>query len=176
MAAISNSYIITTTIVDTYFLNDPRVNAIAFAALSDGAQSWYMQKATKAIDALPLRGRKYMRDGTQDRAFPREYMTDSGWYPDCDENGTVEVPQVVLDACCEEALAIYEIQGSSDRLQRLRLQIDGVVSVNYGGTSETYVQSPSGAVSGAAGRFHGLMSKDAYDLISKYIARSFPIV
>lgn len=153
-----------------YFAGDPR--ATTFIALTGGI-AWYLKRATKIIDALPLRGRKYQLDGTQDRQFPREYR--DGY--DRDElTGEAEVPQNVLDAVCEEALAIYEIRASPDRLQRLKLQRDGVVSVNYSGTAETFTQSPSGGVSGAAGRFHGLMSKDAYDLIAKYIARTFPII
>jgi len=174
--AFSDSYIATDAALETAIGADPRVAAVALKAAAAGTQQWYISKATKAIDALPLKGRKYARDGSQDRQFPREYMTGTGWYPDCDEAGVVGVPQAVLDACVEEAIALYDILTTPDRLERLSLQRQGVISANYQGTSETYSQNPSGAVSGAASRFNGLMSKEAYDLLSKYIARSFPIV
>jgi hypothetical protein len=176
MTAISNSYITTDTIFETWMGVDPRASAIVLKAADVTVQSWYLQRATKAIDSLPLRGRKYMRDGSQDRQFPREYMTEYGWYPDADESGNVEVPQAVLDACCEEAIAIYDILNTADRLERLKLQREGITSVSYGGTSEQYSTNPGGSISGAASRYKGLMSKEAYDLVSKYILRSAPIV
>lgn len=143
----------------TYFSGDPR--AKLFIALDSG-MNWYLKKATKAIDGLPLRGHKYMLYGTQERQFPREYRDGYDW----DEStGIVEVPDCVLDAVCEEALGIYLRQDT----QRLQNQREGVVSQSIAGSSETYAP-------GVADRYHGLMSKDAYDLISSHIARSFPIV
>lgn len=80
--------------------------------------------------------------------------------------GVAEVPQNVLDACCEEALAIY-LQGTSGRRA---MQEQGVKSFSLGGKlQETFVD-------GAADKYHGLMSAEAYRLISKHIARSFPIL
>ena len=158
MADLEGSYI---NEADTlaYFTGDPR--ATAFVALTGGV-AWYLKKATKVIDALPLRGHKYMLDGSQVRQFPREYR--DGY----DMNlltGYAEVPQCVLDACCEEALGIFLRQDT----QRLQNQREGVVSQTIAGSTETY--SP-----GAANRYNSLMSKDAYDLLSSHIARSFPIV
>jgi hypothetical protein len=172
----ANSYVLTDAILEAYLVNDPRAEAVALKAAAAAAQGWYCAKATKNIDALPLRGRKYVRDASQGRQFPREYMTDTGWYPDCDESGAVDVPDAVISACCEEAIVIYGIYSSPDRLERHRLQKEGVVSVSYSGTSEQYSSSPSGAISGAANRFSGLMSKEAFDLLKKYISRSLPIV
>lgn len=141
-----------------YFEDDPR--ATAFLALTSIA--WYLKRATKKIDALPLRGTKYYLDGTQERAFPRQYRDGYDWN---ESTGAPEVPQCVLDACCELALAIY-LRGDTQRLQN---QIEGVSSQSIAGSSETYVP-------GAADRYNGLLSKDVYDLISSHIARGFPIV
>lgn len=176
--SVENSYCETIEACDTYFENDPR--ATAFLVLDDDPKSWYLQRATFLIDNLPLRGRKYDRDGTQvwpngrSKAFPREYR--EGY--DMDEaTGEEEIPQHVRDACCEEALAIYEIQKSADKKERLDLQRQGVTGVSYGGTSEQYGGGPAGggATVGAGRRYMGLMSLDAYNLLARHIARSVPI-
>ncbi|MCK9570675.1 hypothetical protein M0R72_17130 [Candidatus Pacearchaeota archaeon] len=143
-----------------YFTDDPR--ATAFVTLSGGI-AWYLKRATKNIDALPLRGKKYLRDGTQALQFPREYRDG---YDMNESTGVAEVPQNVEDACCEEALAIY-LQGTSSRRT---LQEQGVKSFSIGGKlQETFAD-------GAKDMYHGLKSADAYRLVSKYIARSFPII
>ena len=157
---ISNSYIETIEAAESYFANDPR--AAAWLNLTDDQKAWYLARATKIIDALPLSGRKYMLDGSQERQFPREYREG---YDMNELTGIAEVPQAVLDACCEEALAIY-LQGTSGRRA---LQEQGVKSFSLGKLSETFAD-------GAADKYHGLLSADAYRLISKYIARSFPII
>jgi hypothetical protein len=166
MTALAGSYV-TVAEAETYFDGDPRADAF----LADDME-WYLKRATKVIDALPLRGTKYYLDGTQDRAFPRQYRDGYDWNV---ATGAPEAPQCVLDAVCEEALAIYGILSTPDRLQRLELQREGVTSVSYSGTSETYGGGQNGS-SGMGARYSGLLSKDAYDLISKYLARSFPIV
>lgn len=166
-----DSYVLSETVLETYLTNDPRAAAIALKAASASAQAWYCKEATRTIDALPLRGRKYRRDGTQARQFPREYQTPDGWWPDTNESdGSVEVPQDVIDACCEEAIAIYDRETTStDRKARSDLIRQGVTHVTYSTTSESYAI-------GAADRLKGLESKRAYDLLAKYILRSSPIV
>ncbi|MDD5048278.1 MAG: hypothetical protein PHH09_05050 [Methanoregulaceae archaeon] len=165
------SYVLSDTILETYLTNDPRAAAIALKAAASSVQAWYCREATRTIDALPLRGRKYQRDGTQARQFPREYQTPDGWWPDTDESdGSVAVPQDVIDACCEEAIAIYDRETTStDRKARSDLIRQGVTHVTYSTTSETYAI-------GTADRMKGLESKRAYDLLAKYILRSAPIV
>lgn len=161
--AVTDSYIKTIEEAESYFDGDPR--AAAFIALED--ISWYLKRATKAIDKLPLRGRKYMLDGSQDRQFPREYRDGYDWNED---TGTVEVPQNVKDACCEEALEIYLFMADTDRSERKTMKEDGVKSYNLGGDySENLGASNSD-------KHYGLLSSDAYTLLSKHIARSFPIV
>lgn len=160
---VSGSYITLISFADAYFLNDPR--ATAFVTLGAGPKSWCLQRATKAIDGLPLRGRKYLLDGTQERQFPREYRDG---YDRNELTGVAEVPDDVESACCEEALAIY-LAGSTSSGRRA-LQEQGVKSFSIGGKlQETFVD-------GAADKYHGLKSADAYRLLSKYIARSFPII
>jgi hypothetical protein len=166
MAELEGSYL-NESDARTYFTGDPR--ATAFLALTSIA--WYLKRATKTIDALPLRGTKYYLDGTQDRAFPRQYRDGYDWDV---ATGAPEVPDCVIDAVCEEALAIYDVLISPDRSQRLRLQREGVTSVSYGDTSETY--GGGQGKSGTGDRYSGLLSKEAYDMISKYMARSFPII
>jgi hypothetical protein len=156
---VTDSYIETIEDAEAYFSGNPR--ATAFLALDD--ISWYLKEATKIIDRLPLRGRKYLLDGSQERQFPREYRDG---YDMNELTGVAEVPQNVLDACCEEALAIYS-QGVSGRRV---MQEQGVKSFSLGGKlAETFAD-------GAADKYHGLLSADAYRLISKHIARSFPII
>ncbi len=101
-----------------YFSGDPR--ATAFLALSSLA--WYLQRATKTIDALPLQGQKYLKDGSQPLQFPREY--ENGYFDADEATGQPEVPQAVLDACCEEALAIY-LEQSAGGTSRAALQEAG---------------------------------------------------
>ena len=162
--AVANSYIATIELAEAYFSGDPR--ATAFLALDSG-MVWYLQRATKAIDGLPLKGKKYLRDGTQARQFPREYR--EGY--DMDElTGVAEVPPNVLDACCEEALALYIFYADTDRSERKTMKEDGVKSYSLGGDyGETIGVSNSD-------KHNGLLSTEAYNLLSKHIARTFPIV
>jgi len=160
---VTNSYIPDLETASAYFASDPR--ATAFIA-TPATMTWYLQRATKVIDALPLRGRKYYMDGSQERQFPRLYR--DGY--DMDEaTGISEVPQIVLDACCEEALAIYLFHADADKSARRKLQEEGVKAYSLGGGySETFGTSNEGI-------HNGLKSTEAYALLSKYIARSFPI-
>ena len=123
-------------------------------------------RSTKVIDALPLRGVKYLTDGTQDHQFPRQYR--EGY--DMDElTGEAEVPQQVKDACCEEALALY-LEQAGGGASRAALQEAGVQSYQIPGIiSETFR-------AGAGSSRYGLRSPDAYRLLSRYIARSVPII
>ena len=148
---------------DAYFADDPRVTA-AWVALADAQKNWYLARATKIIDSLPLQGRKYLTDGSQLLQFPRQYR--DGY--DMDElTGVAKVPQAVLDACCEEALAIFLAGTGTDRQA---LQAQGVASYQIPGIiSETFRP-------GVTNARYGLRSPDAYRLLSRYIARSVPIV
>lgn len=155
---------VTITELATYFLDDSR--ATALLALGQALQVMYITRATKAIDAMPLRGTKHLTDGTQALQFPRQYREDY----DMDEaTGEAEVPQQVKDACCVEALAMY-LEQAGGGSSRAALQEAGVQSYQIPGIlSETFRPGAS------SGRY-GLRSADAYRLLSRYIARSVPIV
>ena len=120
-----------------YFSN--RLHADAWAEASDADKEKALAMATKAIDRQPLRGRK--TETGQALAFPR--------YPD------TEIPEVVKEACCEEALAILE-RGNS---QRKKLQQEGVQSFTLGNMSETYI----------AGAGKGLLSQEAKELLRPWL-------
>ncbi len=166
---VANSYVATEEACRYHFANDPR--ATAFLALSSLA--WYLQRATFKIDSLKLRGRKYLRDGTQvwpnkrDKAFPREYR--DGY--DLDEaTGEAVVPQHVIGACCEEALEIYLFENDPMAKEVAKMQARGATAASIGGEgSETWTP-------GARDIRQGLKSEDAYRLLSQHIARSYPIV
>ena len=159
---VTDSYILTVEEADAFFAK--RLGASAWTG-TDKAKA--LQMATAAIDALPIRGRKYYLDGSQDRQFPREYR--DGY--DMDEaTGEEVVPQAAKDACCLEALALLEFFADSDRTDRKTMSEDGVKNYNLGGVySETLGLSN-------VDKHDGLLSSEAYRLIGKHIARSFPIV
>lgn len=148
----------------THFANDSR--ATVFLALAINVQEMYILRATKAIDAMPLQGTKYLTDGTQTLQFPRQYREG---YDQDEATGEAEVPQQVKDACCEEALAL-SLEQAGGGSSRAALQEAGVQSYQIPGIiSETF---RAGAGSGR----YGLRSANAYRLLSRYIARSVPIV
>jgi hypothetical protein len=124
--------------VTAYFSGDDR--AAAFLALTDSQKTSYLNRATKAIDSVPVRGNKYdlnITDGVPDqaRAFPRIIDGEI-----LDYNRTAEtalVPPDVKYACMEEALAIQQYETGG----RKQLQDQGVQSFTIGGKlSETFVQ------------------------------------
>ncbi len=95
----------------TYFSGDDR--AAAFLALTDLQKTSYLNRATKAIDSVPVRGTKYdlnITDGAADqaRAFPR--IIDGEILDYNRTTGTTLVPPDVKYACMEEALALYSRQ------------------------------------------------------------------
>jgi hypothetical protein len=120
-----------------YFSN--RLHADAWAEASDADKEKALQQATKAIDRQRLNGHK--TNPSQPLAFPR--------YPD------TEIPEVVKEACCEEALAILE-RGNS---QRRKLQQEGVQSFSIGNLSETF----------AAGAGRGMLSQEAKELLRPWL-------
>ncbi|MCK9571284.1 hypothetical protein M0R72_20210, partial [Candidatus Pacearchaeota archaeon] len=120
--AVNKSYILTTELADAYFLNDPR--ATAFLALTTDQKGWYLTRATKAIDAMPLAGLTYYiynRNTTidtdeQSLAFPR--VIDGKIHDWNDDTGLPIVPQNVKDACCELALSLYLFYADTDNMDR----------------------------------------------------------
>lgn len=123
-----------------------RLHAESWAGATETDKEKALKQATKAIDRLPLKGRK--ADTTQALAFPR--------HPD------TEVPEAVKEACCEEALALLE-HGNS---QRRKLQQEGVQSFTLGNMSETY----------AAGAGKGLLSQEAKELLRPWLLGAVNII
>lgn len=158
----SDSYIATDAALETLIGADPRAGAVALEALAAATQCWYCQEATRIIDNLRLQGTKYEYD--QDRAFPR--IINMIVVGDADQNAVV--PDEVERACVLEAIAIYEsVTAGTDRAA---LQDAGVASYQIPGIlSETFRPG-----AGSAAR-SGMKSIDAYNLLSKWIARSVPI-
>jgi len=166
---ITESYNLTLEAVEAYFDDDPRTEAIAWLALGDDAKIWYIKAAAKAINRLPLKGYRYWQDGNvlQVMEFPR--VIDGVAYGWDTLTAAAVVPDEVRYAEAEEALAIYSINVTADKKERLALQRQGVISASYSGTSEQYAQNPSGAISGAGSRYKGLMSFEAYELMKGFI-------
>lgn len=115
------------------------LHAEAWTAATDTQQAAALVQATRCIDRQLYRGIKTQADQT--RQFPR--------YPASD------APQAVLDATCEEALALLT-RGNSPRRQ---LQAEGVTAVTIGGVSESY----------APGAGRGLLSREAQDLLRPWL-------
>jgi len=158
-----NSYIDITG-ATSYFDNRLFADAWTNAVADDKAKALIM--ATKKIDRQPLRGKKI--DVNQVMEFPRmiysyeprhygmyninistkQYNYGPGWYIQ------ESVPQEVLDATCEEALALLQYGNS----KRVMLQKQGVKSFNMGGMSET--------LSGDTIRF---LSQEAKELLADFI-------
>ena len=76
------------------------IDGAAWTAASEGQKSAALVSASRAIDRLPLRGAPV--DADQHLAFPRKERTGYGW------SVQSAVPQAVLDATCEEALALLD--------------------------------------------------------------------
>ena len=122
------------------------------------------------IDVLLLDGVKV--DTSQAREFPRciyspsgepwwfyenmDYLfRGAGWY--CQS----EVPQLVIDATCFEAVEIIKMNLASDQTRRLDLQRAGVTSVGYGDTRESYAI-------GSGRRYSGLISAEAHQRMLRF--------
>ncbi|MDD3921340.1 MAG: hypothetical protein PHO41_09245 [Eubacteriales bacterium] len=166
----TNSYI---SVADatTYLDNNLYITEWTAASADDKSRAVIM--ATRKIDRLTLTGAKKL--ATQALEFPRAYvydtrytsdnqtiaaLTDEGWYTETD------VPQAVLDAVCEEALAL--LQSGND--SRRKLQRAGVKSYSLGSLSETFADSA------IAGKSKGLLSDEAKALMKPYIAGAVRII
>lgn len=175
----TDSYITTDAILEAMIGSDPRTAAVALKAAAAATQAWYCQEATRHIDAMPLRGQRYEpeyfengsqvdtnEDGlVQVLAFPRII---DGVVQEWDNATSLPiVPAQVKLACLEEAIAILAAGTGTDRQA---LQDQGVASYQIPGIiSETFRP-------GVTNARYGLRSPDAYRLLSRYIARSVPIV
>lgn len=161
MTEFPNSYIASDTILEAMIGDNQMTAAVALKAASTSSQAWFCQEATRHIDALPLRGRKYdleITAGIPDQLLEFPRIIDGitiDW-----NNSTNEaiVPADVKQACLEEAIAIIEA-GSGGRRA---LQEQGVqsFSLGRGELSETFVPGVGRSI---------LLSRRAYDYMCRYI-------
>lgn len=169
-ANVDESYIESTSDLIERLTDDPRTSAIALAEATTAQITWYLKKATTAIDSLPLKGTTYYyldrvspAADEQSLQFPRII---NGLACDWDDavNGPM-VPEAVKKACVEEAIALYEFYSSATDQKREKLQRQGVTSYSISKLSESYK-------AGSTRRLRGLKSEIAYDLLKEYIAGS----
>jgi hypothetical protein len=131
---VENSYISTVEEADAL----AGTKSSAWTAASSVTKIEKLQEATRHLDALPLRGRKYdtaITAGVPDQPleFPRIIDGVACGYDST--AGEAIIPVAVKWACLEEAIAILS-QGTKGRRQ---LQEEGVQSFSIGGKlSETF--------------------------------------
>ena len=165
---VSNSYITDIETLESMLASDPRPAAIALLAADSTTQTWYLQRATKIIDNMPLKGSTYKyidksspSSDEQSLMFPRII---NGLACDWDDSTSEAiVPELVKAACVEEAIGLYEFYTSSSDQKRAKMQRQGVSSFSIGDLSESYK-------AGASRKLKGLKSEAAYDLLKEYIA------
>lgn len=117
----TNSYI-SVADANTYF--EDRLDADEWINADDTVKAKALITATRSIDREPLIGKKYSDDQTLQ--FPR--LTDGA-----------SIPQIVKDACCEEAL--FLLQMTSYQKKREREHALGMVGASIGDASEYAQQS-----------------------------------
>lgn len=140
-----------------------RLDADAWTNATEQQKSAALITATKRIDMQRLRGVK--ADSAQALQFPRRYPVDGGYVVDED------VPQVVLDATCEEALFMLSLNAWDK--QRERQHALGVVGQSVGDANE-YAQQTVVQAKATGGQ--GLLSPVARQLLAPYMVRSTAIV
>jgi hypothetical protein len=164
----TDSYI-SVTDADTYFSGvlypDP------WTTTDNATKEKALRLATRRIDSLMIRGVK--ADPEQTLEFPRALYSHSTTYQNTYLDNPLsnhsirrlpgwvaetEVDNAVLNAVCEEALAL--IKNGSEANKREELQRQGVTSFSLGNLSETF--------SGGSTRSFKLLSSTAMQLMSKY--------
>jgi hypothetical protein len=167
---VSDSYL--TTVELATALLSKRLGLSTWTAALSADKVIALQQATAEIDALDFMGFKYL--STQARAFPRKYMLgpeyESPWgitlsidaYGYCYES---EVPDCVELACALEAHTLIKFYADSDNTDRQAMKDQGVQNYNLGGV---YSETLKGSIFDKCGMY----SKEAYNLISKYVDTS----
>ena len=143
-------------------------NIAAWTAAAAGQKATALMEASDHLESLPLKGLRYFPLVNQTREFPSfdtglyQANSDALYLSAYDHSA---VPDEVKNACVLEALEILK----RDNTQRLDNQEQCVQSQSISGSSETYV-------SGVNERYHGLLSKRAYDQIKYWIAVSMEAI
>jgi hypothetical protein len=170
--SVSDSYITTVEEADTYF--SKRFGASAWTSASSANKTIALQMATRALDAMTWAG--FKQSSSQARAFPRKYQLDPdgvnpwGAVPSIDSYGyyPVTTPQAVLDACCEEALALITFYANTAGQAREDLIEAGVKSYTLGDLSETFATP--------AYSRRTLRSKEAFTLVASLLGKNTRMV
>lgn len=121
----ANSYI-SVADADSYFAL--RLNVAAWTSAVNATKEAALVTATRSIDAVKWNGEKTVVD--QDLAFPRTGLTDI----DGEELADDAIPQEVLDATCELALAMLvnsAVITAADSGSNIRRVAAGSASVEY---------------------------------------------
>lgn len=152
----TNTYI-TLEDANEYFLS--RLSSDIWEGSSDVNKAKALIQATRNIDKLIFKGSKTVYG--QPLAFPR---TLESHIPDYIFTVTEEIPQIVKDACCEEAIMLLDNLVNPNT--RYELQKQGVKQISFGHASETYVVSNS---------IKTVMNAEVLSLLKGYIASSVTI-
>jgi len=131
----------TVPVAQTYF--DTRLNTDAWDTASNADRIKALTMSTLAIDKLNFSGA--LADDAQVNQFPRG--TDTA------------VPQDIINACCENALALLEGVNVEEELQNLR-----VLSERYASIGVTYDPRATGE-----NILSGIASKTAWDFLKPYL-------
>lgn len=167
---VSDSYLETIEAADAILAT--RLDAASWTAASSADKAKALQMATASIDSQTYTGLKYL--STQARQFPRKYAGDPndvedpwGGVINYDSYGYIyestDVPDDVLLACALEALALIDYYSSSSTspIDEADLIAKGVKSFSLGKLSMSF--------GGSFALQSGFRSKEAFDLLDKYI-------
>lgn len=159
----------------TYF--EARLGASAWDDALEADQDKALVQATRAVESLTFKGRK--SDVDQALAFPRCYPRDDRYYVRSRELQFDDppyprmicedaVPQVVIDAVCEEAMQLLaDITSDGDTNERLAMQAQGVTSWRADDIAESYGPVRKGAFT--------IRSVTARNLLARYLAGAVSI-
>ena len=146
----ANNYVI------NHFMDTNAVR-VAWESLSDANKMVLLRNSYKAIEALPIRGRKACT--IQPSAFPR--------YP------SNEVPEQVKEAQIANAVILSNEESQEDAAYYDRLRTYGIKNYHIGNLSET-LSTP--AESSSASSYIGIYSQEAMRLLSPWLKGGFKIV
>jgi len=156
----TNTYV-TLADANAYFAN--RLNTQIWDGAGDNDKSKALIMATKSLDRLIFKGSKVNID--QSLQFPRyfkEYI--HAEFLNLISGVTLDIPQLVQDACCEEAMAI--LGGVSNPNTRATLQQQGVKRIKFGNAEEEYI-TQSGV--------NNTQSSEAKIILRPYLASSVTV-
>lgn len=158
----------------TYF--NERLHVDVWDSATEDNKSRSLIMATRHIDRLHLSGRK--KDYSQALAFPRCYppglfslIEYVGNLPEPAGDGYVcdlTIPQVVIDACCEQALFLLEL--TDYELYRNKQHVLGIVGGSVGSANEYAGQSQA-----QTNRKSTVICTEARELLRSYLTGSVRI-